>query len=119
MNVKMKRVKDLVIRYDESCRRCPKCNSLPRIVEYGFAVADGILSRGKMVSRDRRVYYHCDCGMCTTEWYRHDRDCRGVVVRDAADKAREAYMKRKWAKSFARKYVKPAARTRQTEKEMV
>lgn len=93
-----------VIGQDFSCKPCPECKCYPFRVDYKFDVRKLKITtvfRGekKTVDKERRTYYHCDCGRCTTDWCRPVRDENGVVIKESWQVAREAYEKGKFVKA--------------------
>jgi len=87
-----------IIGHDFECKQCPECGGYPVRVDYDFDVKGEKIStiiRGekKIVSRERRTYYHCQCGHCTTEWKRPVRDKDGVITEPAWQVARSMYNK--------------------------
>lgn len=88
---------------DTTCKPCRCCGGFPKRVDCLFNVSDMIVHRGKRVKVEQRTYYHCPCGECTTDWNRPERDCAGNVVREAWQSARDAYVRRKWAKPYGKR----------------
>lgn len=95
------------ITIDYSAPVCPVCGRHPMVVERIFDIKQMLVAQEmrraskrhrpmkKVVckkAKDKYVYYHCECGECTTDWYCAKTNRKGEVVTSAADLAREAYI---------------------------
>lgn len=93
-----------IIGHDFGCKQCPECGGYPIRVDYDFNVNGEkiytiIRGKKKVVSRERRTYYHCQCGHCTTEWKRPVYDKDGVIVTAAWAVAHDAYQNGEFVES--------------------
>lgn len=90
---------------DMECERCPECGGYPIRVDHLFALKKTRKRRhnGKIrvVNKECRSYYHCQCGHCVTGWQKPKYNRKNEVIRDAWLLARDAWQKKKFIKSDA------------------
>ena len=85
-----------VMGTDTSVNPCPSCGGFPIVVTWKFhgkKYCDGMKDMTK-------VYYHCECGECVTDWYPLDLiNPDGTRHPDPYNRAREAWRSKKWVKT--------------------